>query len=212
MIQMSLRLFDVFNSELLFQRSSDSFCVLWRPRGFRFVDLLLCFILFFSLMFVFCLCQVHVFESWSQCLLFPVLFWCSVVTRVLGFRSTSPVSSSVISFSCPDLFPLLSLSAVYYCLSLSLSFVSCSRITVFLLLCGCFGRVIVLNCLCLICGGFVSCRSSSLKMLEFISVSRVLHLGPHPVCHTVFDKVTESRVLLIDLHLHLHYMLACSWQ
>lgn len=134
------------------------------------------------------------------------------MTRVLGFRSTSPVSSSVISFSCPDLFPLPSLSAVYYCLSLSLSFVSCSRITVFLLLCGCFGRVIVLNCLCLICGGFVSCRSSSLKMLKFISVSRVLHLGPHPVCHTVFDKVTESRVLLIDLHLHLHYMLACSWQ
>lgn len=59
------------------------FVGLWRPRGFRFVDLLLCSILFFSLMFVFCLCQLHIFESWSQRLLFPVLFWYPVVTRVL---------------------------------------------------------------------------------------------------------------------------------
>lgn len=86
MIQMSLRLFDVFNSELLFQRSSDSFCVLWVYDVLVVLGLLISFcapFCSFSLMFVFCLCQLHIFESWSQCLLFPVLFWCSVVTRVL---------------------------------------------------------------------------------------------------------------------------------
>lgn len=98
------------------------FVGLWRPRGFRFVDLLLCSILFFSLMFVFCLCQLWVLVSVFVISWFILMFCCD---SCFVFSSTSPVSSSVISFSCPDLFPLPSLSAVYYCLSLSLSFVSC---------------------------------------------------------------------------------------